>query len=63
MAMNSSVVLLYRKFFYIHMTFCDHASTYGLSSMLLIELLNGPQSTIAYQGRNVPGHRSNFQNG
>ena len=23
----------------------DHASTFGLSSILLIELLNGPQST------------------
>ena len=42
----------------------DHASTLGLSSILPIELLNGPQSTqLADQRRNVPGHRSNFQNG
>ena len=28
-----------------HRQHTDHASTYGLSSILLIELLNGPQST------------------
>ena len=39
----------------------DHASTFGFLSILLIEILNDPQSTpFADQGRHVPGHKSNF---
>ena len=42
----------------------DHASTFGLSSILLIELLKmALNQHNAVHGRNVLGHRSNFQNG